>query len=217
MLEYGVSLLFFGLDAILSGVPSRLPSRLRRGPTFSYASNGFLNTLLLFAGLADASLWDACVIGEGFLLTGAGWKLSSSTLTKLLGNSPMARGSLRNLPIHQEPSPALRASIRSPSMNPRSFFVSPPHEYVAWHQHGKRAGIGGAPIVSRRPDGCADSWLALQIMSLRSNWSRMAALLCRTIVNCRAKYKDVQVGRRTGQRQMFRASDRLSAAATSAA
>ena len=72
MLEYGVSLLFFGLSVSVSGVASRLPSRLIRGPAFSYASNGFLNTLLLFAGVADAGLWAACVIGEGLRLTGAG-------------------------------------------------------------------------------------------------------------------------------------------------
>lgn len=126
MLEYGRNLLFsfFGFSLSLSGVPSRFPSRLPRGPRLSYASNGFLN----FAGLDEAGLCVGCVSGEALRLFGAGWKLSSSTLTKLLGKRPMALGSLRSLPIHHCPSPALRASIKSPSMKPRSFFVSPPQE-----------------------------------------------------------------------------------------
>ena len=88
-------------------------------------------------------------MGDGKRLFGVGWKDSSSTLTKLLGNRPTTRGSLRNRPIHHSPSPALRASIRSPSMNPRSFLVSPPQEYVALHQQGKRGGNScGAPILT---------------------------------------------------------------------
>lgn len=145
MLEYGRNLLF-GLCFSLSpsGVPSRFASMLLLTFAFSCASNGLLNTLLLLCGLTEAA--DCAVNGEAFRLFGAGWKLSSKTLTKLLGKSPIARGSLRSLPIHHCPSPAFRASMRSPSMNPRSFLVSPPHEYVAWHQHGKRAGICIAPI-----------------------------------------------------------------------
>jgi len=74
MLEYGLNLLFSLRKSFFSfsGVPSRFPSRLLRGPTFSYASNGFLNTLFAFTGLADAGLCVACIIGEGFLLFGAG-------------------------------------------------------------------------------------------------------------------------------------------------
>jgi len=86
------------------------------------------------------------VSGDGLRLLGAGWNDSSRILTKLLGKSPMARGSLRSRPIHHKPSPALRASIRSPSTNPRSFLLSPPHEYVARHQHGKLGNCSGAPI-----------------------------------------------------------------------
>lgn len=76
----------------------------------------------------------------------------------------MALGSLRNLPIHHRPSPAFNASMRSPSMKPRSFFVSPPQEYVAWHQHGKRAGIEGAPI-SQATDEVVGCCFAFRINS----------------------------------------------------
>ena len=94
------------------------------------------------------------MLGEPFRLLGVGWKDSSKTFTKLLGNNPTALGSLRSLPIHHSPSPAFKASIRSPSMNPRSFFVSPPHEYVARHQHGNLGGrSGGAPIVDWNLEG----------------------------------------------------------------
>ncbi len=149
MLEYGLNLLFsFRTGSFsLCGEPVWLPSRLRRGPAFSYASNGFLNTLFDFAGLGEGL--GAAFNGDACRLLGAGWKLSSRTLTKLLGKSPMALGSLRSLPIHHRPSPALSASIRSPSMKPRSFLVSPPQEYVAWHQHGKREGASrGPPMLS---------------------------------------------------------------------
>lgn len=56
----------------------------------------------------------------------------------------MARLSLRKRPIHQDPSPAFRHSMRSPSTNPRSLFDSPPQEYVARHQQGNRVGRLGA-------------------------------------------------------------------------
>lgn len=50
----------------------------------------------------------------------AGRKLSSRTSTKFDGNRPIIRLSRLSRPIHHEPSPALRHSIRSPSTNPRS-------------------------------------------------------------------------------------------------
>ena len=88
-------------------------------------------------------------IGLEALLTGM--KLLSSTWTKLDGNNPIARLSRRKRPIHQEPSPAFRHSIKSPSTNPRSLFVSPPHEYIALHQHGNRVGkLGVAVAISVR-------------------------------------------------------------------
>jgi hypothetical protein len=51
ILEYGLNLLFSlrALSLSLSGVTSLLPSRLPRGPSFSYASKGFLKPLLLVA------------------------------------------------------------------------------------------------------------------------------------------------------------------------
>lgn len=76
-----------------------------------------------------------------------GRKSSGNTSTKLDGKTPTVL-LRRNLPVHHEPSPAFRHSIRSPSMNPRSRFDSPPQEYTALHQHGNRVGSGGAdPIV----------------------------------------------------------------------
>jgi hypothetical protein len=66
-------------------------------------------------GLGDLS-------GIGLEARLAGRKLSSSTWTKFEGNRPIIRLSRRNLPIHHDPSPAFKHSIRSPSMNPRSRF-----------------------------------------------------------------------------------------------
>lgn len=74
------------------------------------------------------------------------------------------RLSLRSRPIHHIPSPAFRHSIKSPSINPRSLFdyrrgqprcllsryrslTSPPHEYVALTQQGKRGGSVGVAIA----------------------------------------------------------------------
>lgn len=62
----------------------------------------------------------ACGIGLVDRLTGR--KSSGRTSTKLEGNKPTIRLSLRSLPVHHDPSPALRHSIRSPSMKPRSRF-----------------------------------------------------------------------------------------------
>lgn len=61
--------------------------------------------------------------GSGLAALLAGWKLSSRTWTKFEGKRPTMRLSLRNRPIHQDPSPAFRHSIRSPSMKPRSRLV----------------------------------------------------------------------------------------------
>lgn len=59
-------------------------------------------------------------MGLVVLLTGR--KSSGSTSTKFEGNRPTILLSRRSLPIHHEPSPALRHSINSPSMKPRSRF-----------------------------------------------------------------------------------------------
>ena len=90
--------------------------------------------------------------GIGLVARVMGRKLSSKTLTKFEGNRPIARRSLCSLPIHQDPSPAFKHSIRSPSTNPRSFFVSPPQEYTARHQHGKRMGRFGATAAILKMD-----------------------------------------------------------------
>ena len=110
MLEYGLNLLFFSLS--LSGVPSLdlTLSRLVRLPTSSYAWKGLRNTELLAAD-PRALLGAGALVRDPIRLLAAGWKASSRTLTKLLGNRPTALGSLRSRPIHHEPSPAFSASI----------------------------------------------------------------------------------------------------------
>lgn len=149
MLLYGRNLLFslFAFSMSLSGVPSfDFPSKLLRPSNSSYAWYGFLNRDLFLAA-ADCF---GCLSGVTLRLFGAGWNDSSSTCTKLDGKRPTALGSRRKRPIHQDPSPALRASMRSPSMKPRSFLVSPPHEYVALHQHGNRGSSSDTAILARR-------------------------------------------------------------------
>lgn len=108
---------------------------------FLYPENGLRRFGFCFGG------WLCDCPGIGLAARLVGWKLSSSTITKLEGNNPIMRLSRLNLPIHHDPSPALRHSIRSPSMNPRSRPVSPPQEYTARHQQGNRVGRSGALLA----------------------------------------------------------------------
>lgn len=88
---------------------------------------------------------DTCPLGDNGLTDRLhGTKFSSKTLTKFDGNTPTILLSRCNLPVHHDPSPALRHSIKSPSINPKSRFVSPPQEYTALHQHGNFEGNCGA-------------------------------------------------------------------------
>ena len=87
--------------------------------------------------------WFCWSPGIGLVARLVGWKLSSRTMTKFEGKRPIMRLSRLSLPIHHDPSPALRHSIRSPSTKPRSRSVSPPHEYTARHQHGNCVGRSG--------------------------------------------------------------------------
>lgn len=48
-----------------------------------------------------------------------GRKLSGNTSTKFDGKTPTVL-LRRNLPVHHDPSPAFKHSIKSPSMKPRS-------------------------------------------------------------------------------------------------
>jgi hypothetical protein len=86
----------------------------------AYASNGLRYAFdLAFCGaLGLKGLGVRSGIGLDTRL--AGRKLSSRTSTKFDGNRPIMRLSRLSRPIHHEPSPALRHSIRSPSTNPRS-------------------------------------------------------------------------------------------------
>lgn len=105
------------------------------------AWNGFRHTVFCFFGAKVGLLMGeepANTMGLVSRLTGTKSSLKSST--KLDGNSPTARLSRRNRPIHHCPSPAFKHSIKSPSTNPRSFVDSPPQEYIARHQHGNRVG-----------------------------------------------------------------------------
>lgn len=75
-----------------------------------------------------------------------GLKSSGRTSTKLDGKRPTILLSRRSLPVHHDPSPALRHSIRSPSMKPRSRFD---------YRHGasartRRTPGGTRPIPSSR-------------------------------------------------------------------
>lgn len=98
------------------------------GSGAEYAWKGFRNAFdLAFCGgcgLNGLGLGDRSGIGLEALL--AGRKLSSRTSTKLEGNMPIMRLSRRNRPVHHDPSPAFKHSIKSPSMKPRSRLDSPP-------------------------------------------------------------------------------------------
>lgn len=94
---------------------------------------GFLNMLFDFCGVGFACssalfCLDIMLPGPlmGLPLRLHGWKSSLRSSTKFDGNSPTMRLSRFNRPIHHDPSPALRTSIRSPSIKPRSRFVCPP-------------------------------------------------------------------------------------------
>jgi hypothetical protein len=91
------------------------------GSGAAYAVKGFRKALLFVfcgGGLYGFGLGDRSGIGLDALLVGR--KLSSKTSTKFEGNSPIMRLSRRNLPIHHDPSPAFKHSIKSPSMKPKS-------------------------------------------------------------------------------------------------
>jgi len=133
------------------------------GSGAAYAWNGFRNAFD-FSGFG-LMLGVRSGIGLEDLLVGR--KLSSRTSTKLEGNNPIDRLSLHSLPIHHDPSPALRHSIRSPSTNPRSrldYFTvsilrvlefqmqshtSPPKLYTARTQQGNREGIFPGDVMLR--------------------------------------------------------------------
>lgn len=165
-------------------------------PAAAYAVKGFLKTVFFFSITAGWGLAALDMLPPPLVLAGmgeVGRKSSLSTSTKFDGKRPTIRRSRFNLPIHHEPSPALRHSIRSPSMKPRSRFVSPPHEYVALHQHGKRVGSWGAVSaicgVLSRHNGCArvdlsqkDSFRKSQFGRGTFQWSYLGVLLVLTVV-----------------------------------
>jgi hypothetical protein len=101
-------------------------------PALAYAWNGFLNVLFCFCGVCCvlAEFWRD---GNGELPPGIGDQPSGRSFTKLLGNNPTILLSLLSLPIHHDPSPAFRHSMRSPSMKPRSRFVCPLSVYITYY------------------------------------------------------------------------------------
>jgi len=115
---------------LFTGVFEPLRAKLDEGDNASLCAwKGLRNTVLVFFG-ADVGL----LIGDdpertmGLVSRLTGTKSSLISSTKLEGNSPTARLSRRSRPIHHCPSPAFRHSIKSPSTNPKSLVVSPPHE-----------------------------------------------------------------------------------------
>jgi hypothetical protein len=119
-------------------------------------------------------VWFCCSPGMGLVARLVGRKLSSRTMTKFEGKRPIMRLSRLSLPIHHDPSPALRHSIRSPSTKPRSRSVSPPHEYTARHQQGNRVGRSGAVLAIVH--GRWDYWLRGRHVEQDPNFTRLWSL-----------------------------------------
>lgn len=108
----------------------------------AYAVNGFRNAF-------DLVFWGRGLEvreGRGLEARFVGRKPSPRTCTKLEGKTPTCLFRY-NLPVHHCPSPAFSASIKSPSMNPRSRFDSPLNEYIAFVHIGNRVGSPGACVA----------------------------------------------------------------------
>lgn len=60
------------------------------------------------------------LFGNGLVDLVMGLKFSGNTSTKFDGKTPIILLSRHSLPVHHDPSPAFRHSIRSPSMKPKS-------------------------------------------------------------------------------------------------
>lgn len=88
--------------------------------------------------------------GSGLVdrLTGRKW--SGRTSTKLEGKTPTVL-LRRNLPVHHDPSPAFRHSIRSPSTKPRSRWDCTMVSQAGWRRLAGR----DAYLSSPRVDGSA--------------------------------------------------------------
>jgi hypothetical protein len=92
-----------------------------------------LRNVFAFCGVCLTGWRTVPAVVIGLALRLHGWKSSGSSSTKLEGKRPTMRLSRFRRPIHHEPSPALRHSIRSPSMKPRSRFVC--SRSGQWNQH----------------------------------------------------------------------------------
>jgi hypothetical protein len=136
--------------------------------------NGFLNMLLLFCGTSltgcalfcrDMDPRPFCDV-NGLALRFHGWKSSASSSTKLDGNRPTMRLSRFKRPIHHEPSPALRHSMRSPSMNPRSRLV---YKKVRLGAHSKRGWVClNLPLLPTSRQLCTSRGSAWAAAALRA-------------------------------------------------
>lgn len=133
--EYGFGVLLFlvlpggvGVPLLAFSSSSRAAASGLGLPALAYDEKAFLKYVFFFCGVELDSLRPSgelteALCGRGLALRDLGWKSSPKTLTKLDGNAPTIRRSRFSLPTHQEPSPALRHSMRSPSMKPRSCVV----------------------------------------------------------------------------------------------
>jgi hypothetical protein len=125
--EYGPRFLTLPLG-VVAGESESLFFAARFGDAaLEYAWKGFLKAF--FSGTCVFA--EFCLLGRGLALRlalGKGWNVSGRTSTKFEGNRPTMRLSRLKRPIHHEPSPALRHSMRSPSINPRSRFVCDCHD-----------------------------------------------------------------------------------------
>jgi hypothetical protein len=152
----------------MGDVEDELPPEGARASLWAW--KGFLKTVFCFLGAeVGFVIGDTAAGTMGLIDRLTGTKFSSNTWTKFEGNNPTMRRSLRSRPIHHWPSPAFRHSIKSPSTNPKSRLLSPPHEYTARHQHGNRVGscgaAGGITVSWGTLSACKNVAIALTLVS----------------------------------------------------
>lgn len=156
-------------------------------PAAAYAVKGFLN-VFAFCGvcLTACPLFCLDTLPEPFCcvmglpLRFHGWKSSLRSSTKFEGKRPTMRLSRFNRPIHHDPSPALRHSIRSPSMKPRSRLVW--KERLGW-LYAITVSSVSTYLTAPRVDGFAPAWEANR--QRLGSWRHPQSRLCVRFRMCR--------------------------------